>query len=122
MAGFLHELRRRNILRAAALYATSAWALAQGITSLGPSVGAPDWLTRWFLVAAAIGFPFWLAFAWYYELTPQGIRRESELFQELENSIEELVAVAVKPESDPTDATPRGHFQQVISDCVRSQK
>jgi len=78
MAGFLHELRRRNILRAAALYATSVWALAQGITSLGPSVGAPDWLTRWFLVAAAIGFPFWLAFAWFYELTPQGIRRESE--------------------------------------------
>jgi TolB-like protein/Flp pilus assembly protein TadD len=78
MAGFLHELRRRNILRAAALYATSVWALAQGITSLGPSVGAPDWLTRWFLVAAAIGFPFWIAFAWFYELTPQGIRRESE--------------------------------------------
>jgi TolB-like protein/Tfp pilus assembly protein PilF len=78
MAGFLHELRRRNILRAAALYATSVWALAQGITSLGPTVGAPDWLTRWFLVAAAIGFPFWLAFAWYYELTPQGIKRESE--------------------------------------------
>jgi len=78
MAGFLHELRRRNILRAAALYATSVWALAQGITSLGPTVGAPDSATRWFLVAAAIGFPFWLAFAWFYELTPQGIRRESE--------------------------------------------
>jgi len=41
-------------------------------------VGAPDWLTRWFLVAGAIGFPFWIAFAWFYELTPQGIRRESE--------------------------------------------
>src|ERR1700685_2714773 len=78
MAGFLHELRRRNILRAAALYATSVWALAQGITSLGPVVGAPDWVTRWFLIAAGIGFPFWLVFAWYYELTPQGIKRESE--------------------------------------------
>jgi TolB-like protein/Tfp pilus assembly protein PilF len=78
MAGFLHELRRRNILRAAALYATSVWALAQGISSLGPSLDAPGWLTRWFLIAAAIGFPFWLAFAWYYELTPEGIKRESE--------------------------------------------
>jgi TolB-like protein/Flp pilus assembly protein TadD len=78
LAWFLHELRRRNILRAAALYATSVWALAQGITSLGPTLGAPNWLTRWFLIAAAIGFPFWLAFAWRYELTPQGIRRESE--------------------------------------------
>ncbi|HEX4079180.1 MAG TPA: hypothetical protein VHX61_09950 [Rhizomicrobium sp.] len=78
LAGFLHELRRRNILRAAALYATGVWALAQGIASLGPTVNAPPGTTRWFLVAAAIGFPFWLAFAWYYELTPQGIRRESE--------------------------------------------
>ncbi|MGD0864150.1 MAG: hypothetical protein ABSA49_01200 [Rhizomicrobium sp.] len=78
MGGFLHELRRRNILRAVALYATSVWALAQGITSLGPTLDAPTWLTRWFLVAAAIGFPFWIAFAWFYELTPQGIKRESE--------------------------------------------
>ncbi len=78
LARFLHELRRRNILRAAALYATGVWALAQGITSLGPTVNAPAGTTRWFLVAAAIGFPFWLAFAWYYELTPEGIKRESE--------------------------------------------
>src|ERR1700722_18450845 len=79
MNRFLHELRRRNVLRAAALYATSVWARAQGIAALGPTLGAPDWATRWFLVAAAIGFPFWIAFAWFYEFTPAGIRRESEV-------------------------------------------
>jgi TolB-like protein/Tfp pilus assembly protein PilF len=79
MNGFLRELRRRNVLRAGVLYATSVWALAQGIAQLGPTLNAPDWTTRWFLVAAAIGFPFWIAFAWFYELTPQGIRRESEI-------------------------------------------
>jgi TolB-like protein len=73
----LHELKRRNILRAAVLYATGVWALAQGIASLGPTLNAPPGTTRWFLVAAVIGFPFWLAFAWYYELTPQGIKRET---------------------------------------------
>jgi len=45
----------------------------------GPVVGAPEWVARWFLVAAAIGFPFWIAFAWFYELTPEGIRRESDV-------------------------------------------
>src|ERR1700761_6602316 len=79
MAEFLRELQRRNVVRAIILYATSVWALAQGIASLGPSIGAPDWATRWFLVAAVIGFPFWIAFAWFYELTPQGIKRESEV-------------------------------------------
>ena len=76
---FLAELNRRNVPRAGALYAAGAWALAQGIAQLGPAFGAPDWVTRWFVIACAIGFPFWLAFAWFYEFTPQGLKRESEI-------------------------------------------
>ena len=76
---FFSELRRRNVLRAAVFYVGAVWALAQGISQLGPSVGAPEWATRWFLVAAGIGFPFWIAFAWFYEFTPQGLKRESEI-------------------------------------------
>ena len=76
---FLAELRRRNVLRAGVLYAGAVWALAQGIAQLGPPLGAPDWTTRWFVIACVIGFPFWIAFAWFYEFTPQGIRRESEV-------------------------------------------
>src|SRR5215813_12678173 len=73
------ELKRRNVIRPAILYVGIVWALAQGISQLGPSVGAPEWTTRWFLVAAAIGFPFWIAFAWFYEFTPEGLKRESEI-------------------------------------------
>src|SRR3954470_10952673 len=73
------ELKRRNVIRAAILYVGAVWALAQGISQLGPSVGAPEWATRWFLVAAGIGFPFWIAFAWFYEFTPEGLKRESEI-------------------------------------------
>ena len=76
---FFSELKRRNVIRAVILYVGAVWALAQGISQLGPSVGAPDWLTRWFLVAAGIGFPFWIAFAWFYEFTPEGLKRESEI-------------------------------------------
>jgi len=73
------ELKRRNVIRPAILYVGAVWALAQGISQLGPSVGAPEWATRWFLVAAGIGFPFWIAFAWFYEFTPEGLKRESEI-------------------------------------------
>ena len=76
---FFGELRRRNVIRAMILYLGAVWALAQGISQLGPSVGAPEWATRWFLVAAGIGFPFWIAFAWFYEFTPEGLKRESEI-------------------------------------------
>ena len=76
---FFAELKRRNVIRATILYIGGVWALAQGISQLGPSLGAPEWALRWFLVAAAIGFPFWIAFAWFYEFTPEGLKRESEI-------------------------------------------
>jgi hypothetical protein len=79
LGGFFAELKRRNVIRAAILYLGALWALAQGISQLGPSLGAPEWATRWFLVAAGIGFPFWIAFTWFYEFTPQGLKRESEI-------------------------------------------
>jgi TolB-like protein/Tfp pilus assembly protein PilF len=79
MNGFFSELKRRNVIRATILYLGGVWALAQGISQLGPSVGAPEWATRWFLVAAGIGFPFWIAFVWFYEFTPEGLKRESEI-------------------------------------------
>src|SRR4029077_5337647 len=76
---FFAELKRRNVIRTAILYLGAVWALAQAISQLGPSLGAPEWATRWFLVAAGIGFPFWIAFAWFYEFTPEGLKRESEI-------------------------------------------
>src|SRR5262252_9659293 len=79
---FFGELRRRNVIRAAILYVGAVWALAQGISQLGPSVGAPEWTTRWFLLAAVIGFPFWVAFAWFFEFTPVGLKLESDIAPE----------------------------------------
>ncbi|WHZ19573.1 MAG: Adenylate cyclase [Rhodanobacteraceae bacterium] len=76
---FIGELKRRNVLRACAFYAAAAWALAQGVSQLSPAFGLPDWTTRWFVIACIIGFPFWTAFAWFYEWTPHGLKRESEV-------------------------------------------
>ncbi|MGH8125177.1 MAG: tetratricopeptide repeat protein [Rhodanobacteraceae bacterium] len=77
--GFWRELRRRNVLRAAVLYVGAVWALAQGISQLSPTFGLPAETTRWFVIACAIGFPFWVALAWFYEFTPHGLKRESEV-------------------------------------------
>ena len=79
---FFAELKRRNVLRAAVLYAGAVWAFGQGLSQFSPALGLPDYATRWFLIAAAIGFPFWIAFAWFYELTPGGIKRESNVAED----------------------------------------
>ena len=76
---FIGELKRRNVPRAAILYIGSVWALAQGIAQLGPELGAPETATRWFLMAAVLGLPLWLAFSWRYEITSQGLKLESEV-------------------------------------------
>jgi TolB-like protein len=73
------ELKRRNVLRAAVLYAGAVWAFGQGLSQFSPALSLPDWVTRWFLIACIIGFPFWIAFAWFYEFTPSGLKRESEI-------------------------------------------
>ena len=73
------ELKRRNVLRAAAFYAASAWLLVQVATQVFPFFHIAEWVVRWIIAAAAVGFPFWILFAWFYEWTPQGLQRESEL-------------------------------------------
>lgn len=76
-ASFFAELKRRNVFRAAAFYAASAWLLVQVATQVFPFFDVPNWVVRWIVVAAIIGLPFAMLFAWFYEWTPQGIRSES---------------------------------------------
>lgn len=73
-AAFLTELKRRNVYRAAAFYAATIWLLVQIATQVFPFFGIPDWTVRWIVVAAAIGFPFAMLFAWLYEWTPTGLK------------------------------------------------
>ena len=73
------ELKRRNVFRAAAFYAASAWLLVQIATQVFPFFHISEWVVRWIVVAAAIGFPFAMMFSWLYEWTPHGLQRESEV-------------------------------------------
>lgn len=76
---FYGELKRRNVLRAGAFYVAAVWALAQGLAQLLPVFNAPNWVTKWFVMACVIGFPFWVLIAWFYEFTPTGLKLESEI-------------------------------------------
>ena len=79
---FIGELKRRNVPRAALLYVGAVWALAQGVSELAPAFGAPDSAARWFVIAAGIGFPFWLFASWRYEFTSSGLKLDSEIAQD----------------------------------------
>src|SRR5436190_5307986 len=76
---FFAELKRRNVIRAGAFYAAAAWLLVQVATQVFPFFHIAEWVVRWIVVAAVIGFPFAMLFSWFYEWTPQGLQRESEI-------------------------------------------
>ena len=54
---FMNELKRSNVLPAATLYAAGAWSFAQGVAQLLPVFGPDERITRWFVIAAIVGFP-----------------------------------------------------------------
>ncbi|MEM6818881.1 MAG: hypothetical protein AAF578_08815 [Pseudomonadota bacterium] len=76
---FLSELKRRNVIRVATVYAVGTWLVLQVVDVLAGILSLPDWTLRFVLLVAALGFPFVLVFSWVYELTPEGIRRETEV-------------------------------------------
>jgi TolB-like protein/Tfp pilus assembly protein PilF len=79
MTGLLAELRRRNVIRVAALYLVTAWLLVQVAGTLLPVIEAPAWVMKALVGLLALGFVPVLAFSWVFELTPEGLKRESEI-------------------------------------------
>jgi TolB-like protein/tetratricopeptide (TPR) repeat protein len=73
------ELKRRNIFRMVGLYVVGAWLITQVAGTVLPMFGAPDWIGRSIVVLLAIGFVPTMLFSWIYELTPEGLKRESEI-------------------------------------------
>jgi TolB-like protein/tetratricopeptide (TPR) repeat protein len=70
------ELRRRNVFRIAAAYLVVGWLLTEVLTAILPELGAPDWLSRAVILIFAFGFLPAVGFAWVFELTPEGIKRD----------------------------------------------
>src|SRR5947209_12462201 len=79
LINFLGELKRRNVYRVAATYAIVSWLLIQVATQVSPYFAVPNWTVRVLILLLVAFFPAALAFAWAYELTPEGLRRTEEV-------------------------------------------
>ncbi len=79
LGDILFELKRRNVFRVSVLYVIIAWLLLQIADIVIPALSIPDWGIRFVLVILALGFPLAVFFAWAFELTPEGLKREKEV-------------------------------------------
>jgi hypothetical protein len=73
------ELRRRNVIRVAGVYAVVGWLVAQVATVLETSLGLPSWFDGVIVAALLLGLPVALILAWAFELTPEGMRLTASL-------------------------------------------
>jgi TolB-like protein len=73
------ELKRRNVFRVGIAYIVLGWLLLQVTDVVVPILELPDWVTRLVLFLLIIGFPLVLFFAWAFELTPEGVKREKDV-------------------------------------------
>jgi len=76
---FFDELKRRNVFKVGAAYVVLTWLLAQATDVFLENFGTPDWVIKTVLLLLVIGFPIALFFAWAFELTPEGLKKEKDV-------------------------------------------
>jgi len=73
------ELSRRNVFRVGIAYAVASWVLLQIVDVISPIFELPAWAPKLIFVILAIGLVPALIFAWAFELTPEGIKKEADV-------------------------------------------
>jgi TolB-like protein/Tfp pilus assembly protein PilF len=75
----LNEVGRRRVARVAIIYAAIAFALLEATDIVIPALEWPEWIIRWVIALAVLGFPLALILAWIYDVTPEGVVRTAPL-------------------------------------------
>lgn len=102
---FFEELKRRNVIRVGIAYSVVAWLIMQFADVVLNNIDAPGWVFQVIMLMLAIGLPLVLVFAWAFEMTPEGIKKEknvdrsqsitSDTGKRLNHTILALMAVAI---------------------------
>lgn len=74
-----NELKRRNVFKVVAAYIIVAWLLLQISDTLVPALHLPEWFHSGVAFLLIMGFPIAIIFAWAFELTPDGLKKEKEV-------------------------------------------
>jgi adenylate cyclase len=79
MSGILEEIKRRNVFKVAIVYLIAGWLTMQVVDVMFPALKLPEWIASAVAALLLLGFPFAVIFAWAFEITPEGIKREKDV-------------------------------------------
>ena len=76
---FWQELRRRKVIKAAAMHAATAFILIEAAEIMLPRLGLPDWTVTFVIVLLIVGFPITLILSWIFDITPKGVEKTESI-------------------------------------------
>ena len=72
---FLTELRRRKVLRSAAIYGAIAWGVTEIVVTVVEQLFLPQWVSTLAVIGFVVGFPVTMFLSWSFDLTSEGLQR-----------------------------------------------
>jgi TolB-like protein/Flp pilus assembly protein TadD len=122
---FWSQLRKRKVIRVGIVYLIVGWLMMQIGEVTFESLGLPPWALTLLIVIVLLGFPIALVLAWAFEVTPEGIRKDSAggaaepegdaAPPELDRS---APSIAVLPFDDMSELGNQGYFCEGIAEEI----
>ncbi len=72
---FWEELRRRRVIRVAAVYIVIGWIIIEVASTVLPPLNLPDWSVKLVIVLVALGFPIAVVMGWMFDVGSHGVER-----------------------------------------------
>jgi len=117
-----NQLKKRKVVRVALVYIFVAWVVLQVGEVVLEGLGVPSWALSLLIILILLGFPIALVLSWAYEVTPQGIRKDSaghiESITEIEDYQSGTPSIAVLPFDDMSEKGDQVYFCEGIAEEI----
>jgi hypothetical protein len=79
--GLFAELKRRRVVRVAAVYGATAFVVLEAAALLAAGLALPGWVFSALTVLVIVGFPIAVVLSWVFDLTPDGVQRAPDAWE-----------------------------------------
>jgi tetratricopeptide (TPR) repeat protein len=86
IALFWQELKRRKVIKAATMYAATAFIITEASDIVLPRLGLPDWTVTFLIILLIVGFPIAMILSWIFDVTPQGVEKTESIEEESQST------------------------------------